>query len=121
MFAPDGRGGAGWKKRLLHLLVIPVLWQRPLHTGRLRGGHVFVDGALGNGTTAGDLMLAQSEGVEPQNFFQLAHSQPLLWQLGFSTYQWTPSPRLPCAAVPISCRSPFRTITVKLIGFSSDY
>src|SRR3989442_14624539 len=40
---------------------------------------------------------------------------------GFSTYQWTPSsPRLPCAAIPISCRSLFRTTTVKLIGFSSE-
>jgi len=26
--------------------------------------------------------------MEPQNFLQLAHGQPLLWQLGFSTYQW---------------------------------
>jgi hypothetical protein len=29
--------------------------------------------------------------MEPQNFLQLAHGQPLLWQLGFSTYQWSPS------------------------------
>jgi hypothetical protein len=28
--------------------------------------------------------------LEPQNFLQLAHGQPLLWQLGFSTYQWSP-------------------------------
>ncbi len=35
-------------------------------------------------------MLAQSEGMEPQNFFQLTHSQPRLWQLGASTYQWRP-------------------------------
>ena len=70
--------------------VIPVLRQRPLHAGRLRGGHVIVDGALRNGTTAGDLVLAHSEGMEPQNFLQLAHGQPLLWQRGFSTYQWSP-------------------------------
>jgi hypothetical protein len=50
-----------------------------------------MDGALRNATTAGDLMLAQSQGLEPQNFFQLAHGQPLLWQLGSSTYQWSPS------------------------------
>ena len=50
-----------------------------------------MDGALGNGTTAGNLMLAQSEGMEPQNFLQLAHGQPLLWQLGVSTYQWSPA------------------------------
>ena len=35
-FAPDASGGAGWKQRLLHLLVIPVLRQRPLHAGYLR-------------------------------------------------------------------------------------
>jgi hypothetical protein len=34
-----------------------------------------------NGTTAGDLMLAESEGMEPQKFLQLTHGQPLLWQL----------------------------------------
>jgi hypothetical protein len=51
-----------------------------------------MDGALRDGTTAGDLMLAQSEGMEPQNLFQLAHAQPLLWQLvGISTSQWSPS------------------------------
>jgi hypothetical protein len=49
-----------------------------------------MDSALRNGTTAGDLMLAQSEEMEPQNFLQLAHGQPLLWQLGVSTYQWSP-------------------------------
>jgi len=49
-----------------------------------------MDSALGNRTTTGDLMLAQSEGMEPQNFLQLAHGQPLLWQLGVSTYQWSP-------------------------------
>src|ERR1035438_5139712 len=31
------------------------------------------------------------------------------------------SPRLPYAAVPIRCRSPFRTTTVKPIGFSSEH
>ena len=30
-------------------------------------------------------------------------------------------PRLPYAAVPIRCRSPFRTTTVKLIGISSEH
>jgi hypothetical protein len=49
-----------------------------------------MDGALGNGATAGDLVLAQSEGMEPQNFLQLAHGQPLPWQLGVSTSQWSP-------------------------------
>jgi hypothetical protein len=50
-----------------------------------------MDRALRNATTAGNLMLAQSQGLEPQNFLQLAHGQPLLWQLGSSTYQWSPS------------------------------
>jgi hypothetical protein len=49
-----------------------------------------MDGALGNRTTVGDLMLAQSEGMKPQNFLQLAHGQPLLCQLGVSTFQWSP-------------------------------
>jgi hypothetical protein len=49
-----------------------------------------VNGALRDGATAGNLVLAQSEGMEPQNFLQLAHGQPLLWQLGVSTSQWNP-------------------------------
>ena len=76
--------------RSFELLLIPVVRQWPTHAGRLRGGHIFVDGALGNRTTAGDLMLAQSEEMEPQNFLQLAHGQPLLWQRGVSTFQWSP-------------------------------
>ena len=79
-FPPDGRHRPLRKQRLLGLLVIPTVGQRPSDAGRLRCRHVFMDGALRNGTTAGDLMLAQSEGMEPQNFLQLAHGQPLLWQ-----------------------------------------
>ncbi|HTC77399.1 MAG TPA: hypothetical protein VK657_02230 [Terriglobales bacterium] len=90
MFSPNRRSGTLRKQRLLELLLIPVVRQRPADAGRLRSGHVFVDGALGNRATAGDLMLAQSEGIEPQNFLQLAHGQPLLWQLGISTFQWSP-------------------------------
>jgi len=52
-------------------------------------------------TTAGDLMLAQALGLEPQNFLQLAHGQPLLWQLDISTTSGVQSPRLPYAVVPI--------------------
>jgi hypothetical protein len=60
-----------------------------------------MDGALRNGTTAGDLMLAQSEGMEPQNLFQLAHGQPLLWQLvEISTSQWSPSAATAALAPP---------------------
>src|SRR5207248_7376562 len=91
MFSPHRRSRTLRKQRLLELLLIPVVRQRPSDAGRLRSRHIFVDRALGNRTTAGDLMLAQSEGIEPQNFLQLAHGQPLLWQLGFSTYQWSPS------------------------------
>jgi hypothetical protein len=40
-------------------------------------------------------MLAHSEGMEPQSFFQLAHGQPLLWQLEISTSSGVHSPRLP--------------------------
>src|SRR5437868_12797346 len=121
MFTPDGGTGTLREQRLLDLLLIAGVRQRPTDAGRLRGGQVFVDGALGNRTTAGDLMLAQSEGMEPQNFLQLAHGQPLLWQLGVSTFSGVQSPRLPYAVLPISCRSPFRTTTVKPIGISSEH
>jgi hypothetical protein len=90
MLPPNGRSGTLRKQRPLDLLIIPVVRQRPFDAGRFRGGHVFMDRALGNRTTAGYLMLAQSEGMEPQNFLQLAHGQPLLWQLGVSTFQWSP-------------------------------
>src|SRR5450755_4197599 len=121
MFSPNRGNRPLRKQRTLDLLVIPVLRRRPLHGGRLRGRQILMDGALRDGATAGDLVLAQSEGMEPQNFLQLAHRQPLLWQLGVSTYQWSPAPRLPCAAVPIRCRSPFRTTTVKLIAIGSEH
>src|SRR5450759_6042889 len=90
MFPPNRGSGPLRKQRSFDRLVSPVLRRRPLHAGRLRGGQILVDGALRDGATAGDLVLAQSEGMEPQNFLQLAHGQPLLWQLGFSTYQWSP-------------------------------
>src|SRR3954453_20627012 len=86
MFAPNSGIRSLRKYRLLNLLVAPILRQRPLYAGSLRCRHILMDGALGNGTNAGDLMLAQSERLEPQNFLQLAHGQPLLWQLGVSTY-----------------------------------
>ena len=68
MFAPNGGSGPLRKQRSLDLLVTPLLRRWPLQASRLRGGQVLVDGALGNGTTAGDLVLAQSEGMEPQYF-----------------------------------------------------
>ena len=86
VFAPDGGSRTVGEQPPLNLLISPVLRHRPLHAARLRGRHVFMDGALGKRTTAGDLMLAQSQGLEPQNFFQLTHGQPFLWQLGLSTY-----------------------------------
>ena len=89
VFAPDGGSRTVGEQPPLNFLISPVLRHRPLHAGRLRGRHVFMDGALGKRTTASDLMLAQSKGLEPQNFFQLTHGQPFLWQLGVSTYQWS--------------------------------
>src|ERR1051326_355212 len=47
-----------------------------------------MDGALRNRATAGDLMLAQSERMEPQNFLQLAHGQPLLWHRESLPQSW---------------------------------
>jgi hypothetical protein len=75
-----------------------------------------MDGALREGTTAGDLVLAQSEGLEPQNFFQLAHGQPLLWQLGFSTYQWS----LSAAPAALRRRSNPMPITVPNYNRKTD-
>ena len=46
-------------------------------------------------------MLAQSQVVEPQNLFQLAHGQPLLWQRAVSTYQWAPAATAALRLVPI--------------------
>src|ERR1017187_7244761 len=120
MLAPDLWRGPLWKQRLSDLPVIPGVWQRPLCASRLGGGNVIVNRALRDRTTAADLMLAHPEGMQPQYFLQLAHGQPFLWQRGFSTYQWSPPPRPPCAAVPILCRSVFRTTTVIPIGFSSE-
>jgi hypothetical protein len=88
-----------------------------------------MDGTLRDGTTAGDLMLAQSEGMEPQNFLQLAHGQPHLWQLGFSTYQWslivaTPALRRCSNPMPISVpnynRKTDRHQIGTLIGITSE-
>src|SRR5580658_3177622 len=90
MFPPYRRRGPLWKQCPFDLLVIPVFRRRPLYSGRLRGRQVLMDSALRDGATAGDLVLAQSEGMEPQNFLQFAHGQPLLWQRGVSTIQWSP-------------------------------
>src|SRR5579862_2410932 len=79
MFAPNRRRGSLGKQFLLDLRVVPILRQGPWHARPLPGGYVLMDGALRNRTTAGDLMLAQPEGMEPQDFFQFAHGQPLLW------------------------------------------
>ena len=35
--------------------------------------------------------VARGSSLRQAFHFQLAHGQPLLWQLGFSTYQWSPS------------------------------
>src|SRR5882724_777323 len=120
MLTPDLWRGSLWKQRLSDLPVIPAVWQRPLYASRLGGGNVSVNRALRDPTAAGDLVLAHPKGMQPQYFLQLAHGQPFLWQRGFSTYQWSPLPRLPCAAVPIPCRSVFRTTTVIPIVFSSE-
>jgi hypothetical protein len=74
-----------------------------------------MDGTLRDATTTGDLMLAQSEGLEPQNFLQLAHGQPLLWQLGVSTYQW-----IPVATAALRRRSNLMPITVPNYNRKTD-
>jgi len=51
MLAPNGEGGSLRKQSVLDLLV-PSFPAAATSRRRLRGGHVLVDGALGNGTTA---------------------------------------------------------------------
>jgi hypothetical protein len=63
-------------------LITPVLRHRPLYAGRLCGRHVFMNRALGKRTTACDLMLAQSEGMEPQNFFRVGDIEVKVKRLG---------------------------------------
>lgn len=122
MLAPSCRRGPLGKERLLDLVVVPVCWQRQLDAGRAGDRNVLVDGALREGTTSGDLVLAQSERREPQHFFQLAHGQPLLWQMGVLHFLVDPATATAALrTAPIPCRSVFRTITVVVIGFGSEH
>ena len=122
MLAPSYRRGPLGKELLLDLVVDPVRWNRQLDARRAAGRNVLMDGALGEGTTPGDLVLAQSERREPQHFFQLAHGQPLLWQMGVLHFLVDPATATAALrAAPIPCRSVFRTITVVVIGFGSEH
>ena len=51
-----------------------------------------MDSALGDQTTAGDLLLFEPERMESENFFEFAHAEPRLWQSGSSTSEWKPAP-----------------------------
>ena len=51
-----------------------------------------MNGALGDQTTAGDLLLFEPERMESENFLEFAHAEPRLWQSGSSTSQWKPCP-----------------------------
>ena len=129
MLAPNAGGWPLRKQRSLDLLVVPVLRRRPLHAGRLRGRQVLMDGALRDGATAGDLVLAQSEGMEPQNF-------PSTCASSASSVATRESPltsgsliaTAALRAIPLQCRSAFRTSSRKtdrlqfgtLIGITSE-
>jgi hypothetical protein len=52
--------------------------------------------------------------MEPQDFFQPAHGQLLLWQRGFSTVQWNP---FTTAALR---RAPIMPITIPNYGRRTD-
>src|ERR1019366_6895607 len=84
MLAPDFWRRSLRKQRLSDLPVIPAVWQWPLYASRLGGGNVIVDGALRDRTTAGDLVLAHPEGMQPQYFLQRAHGQPFMCKRGLS-------------------------------------
>ena len=42
-----------------------------------------MDSALGDQTTAGNLLLFEPEGMESENFFKLVHAEPRLSATGF--------------------------------------
>jgi hypothetical protein len=81
------------KQLLRRLALVQGGGFRPAQAGGLGRLQVLANRALGNGTTGGDLLLFESEGMKPQYFFDLAHGQPLLRQSGSSTAQWKPDRR----------------------------
>src|SRR5262249_37446929 len=65
---------------------------RPTQAGGSRCLQVLVDGALGDQTTASNLLLFEPERMKSENFFELSHAEPRLWQSDSSTFQWKPPP-----------------------------
>src|ERR1017187_747799 len=73
----------------LQLAIIPAFRQRPTNPRLPGASQVLRNRALRDRTTAGDLVLPQSQFVaQAQYFFELSHGQPFHWQCGPSTFQW---------------------------------
>ena len=72
-------------KSAFQLLLIPFRGQWPAHAGLRRSFQVFMDGALSNRAAARDLPLGEPQGMEPNNFFELTHTEPFLRQWITST------------------------------------
>src|ERR1019366_4129649 len=71
------------------LAIIPAFRQRPTDPRLLGASQVLRNRALRDRTTAGDLVLPQSQFVaQAQYFFELSHGQPFHGQCGPSTFQW---------------------------------
>ena len=70
----------GREQRRLQRGVVQSLRQRPREAGRRRPAHVVAHRAVGDAERRGDLAVAAPELVlQPQQFSNLPHGQPLLW------------------------------------------
>ena len=87
-----GLVGAPWgspKYGGFQLAIIPTFRQRPSDPRLLGASQVFINRAVSDRATTGDLPLPQSQFVaQSQDFFELSHGQPFHGQCGPSTFQW---------------------------------
>jgi hypothetical protein len=79
--AAAGRIGPLTKQPLVEFLVAEVFRQWPTELGGLCQFQVFVNSALDDRATAGDLVLSQPQGRQPQDLAELAHGQSLFRQI----------------------------------------
>src|SRR5258708_1383534 len=83
--------GARREQQLIQSLVIAIFRQRPTQAGGGGSFEVAMNGRLTDGTTAGDLVLSQTElESQSQNFLHFAHRQSFLGHSVPSTFQWRP-------------------------------
>ena len=81
MDAATGRIGPLTEQQLVEFLVAEVFRQWPTELGGPCQFQVFVNSALDDRATAGDLVLSQPQGGQPQDLAELAHGQSLFRQI----------------------------------------